>query len=104
MKKKGNGIFIIMLLFGGAFSSCDFLFGSREDPVVDEIFDVGAIDPELVPDRVGYVPILPVWSGFQNPVDVFVGYDQMVYVVDDNGLNILDLKGERHRVIPIPGA
>ena len=28
----------------------------------------------------------------------------MVYVVDDNGLNILDLKGELHRTIYIPGA
>lgn len=83
------------------FSACDFLFGSREDPVVDEIFVQGNIDPNLYQNTVGYVPVLPVWSGFKNPKDVFVGYDEMVYVVDDEGLKILDLTGKLHRTIPV---
>jgi hypothetical protein len=85
-------------------SSCEFLFGSRNDDVVDEIFEEGSIDPELFNEEVGYVPILPFWTGFENPVDVFVGYDQMVYVVDDIGVHVLDQAGTRHRVIEIPGA
>jgi hypothetical protein len=90
---------ILLFLFPG-FISCDFLFGSRHDSQVDEIFEQGRIDPNLVPQNVGYVPILPIWK-FSHPIDVFVGYDEMIYVIDDNGLNILDLKGQIHRTIPI---
>ncbi|RYD72437.1 MAG: hypothetical protein EOP53_21925, partial [Sphingobacteriales bacterium] len=84
--------------------SCGFLLGDKQDETVDEIFEEGAIDPNLVPDAVGYVPILPVWNFFSNPVDVYVGYDEMVYVIDDNGVNILDQKGQLQRTIRIPGA
>ncbi len=97
-------LFILSLLGITFLQSCDFLFGSLTDDEVEQIFEQGKIDPTLSPQSVGYVPILPVWNFFKNPVDVFVGYDEMVYVVDDNGLNILDLKGELHRTIPIPGA
>jgi len=92
---------IISLIF---LSSCDFLFGSREDEVADEIFTDGAIDPDLVPTEVGYVPVLPIWDGFSNPVDVFCGYDEMIYVIDDNGLNVLDQAGVLHDIIPVSGA
>lgn len=84
--------------------SCSFLFGGRDDDTVNEIFEQGAIDPNLNPDNVGYVPVLPIWDGFSNPVDVYVGYDEMVYVVDDNGLNVLDQTGTVYDIIPIPGA
>jgi hypothetical protein len=87
-----------------SLSSCEFMFGTKKNAEVDEIFEQGNIDPNLAPQSVGYVPILPIWDGFQHPVDVFVGYDEMVYVVDDLGLHILDLKGELHRTIAIPGA
>ena len=92
-------LFDLILL--SVFTSCDFLFGSRKDNQVDQIFAQGRIDPNLVPQNVGYVPIMPIWSNFSNPVDIFVGYDEMIYVVDDKGLNILDLKGTLHRIIPI---
>lgn len=85
-------------------ASCDFVFGTRQDKTVDEVFDQGAIDPNLSPDQVGYVPVFPFWDGFSNPVDVYVGYDEMVYVVDDNGLSVLDQTGTVHDVIPIMGA
>ncbi|MEI7803650.1 MAG: hypothetical protein WCI97_13430, partial [Bacteroidota bacterium] len=41
------------------FSSCDFLFGSKKDKTTEDIFKQGAIDPNLVPNQVGYVPLLP---------------------------------------------
>ena len=91
---------IISLLFAG----CDILFGSKEDPVVEEIFEEGSIDPTLIPAEVGYVPVFPFWEGFSAPQDIFIGYDEMVYVVDDEGLKVLDQKGELHRTIFIPGA
>ena len=84
--------------------SCEFLLGSKKDDTVDDIFDQGAIDPNLVPQSVGYVPVLPFFQGFINPVDICVGYDEMIYVVDDNGVNVLDQKGTRYTILPIPGA
>ena len=85
-------------------SSCDFLFGTRKDATTADIFQQGAIDPNLYPSQVGYVPLLPFWKNIPHPVDVYVGYDEMVYVCDDNGLDIFDLKGTLQRNIPIPGA
>lgn len=86
------------------FSSCSALFGSKEDDQVTDVKLQGAIDPNLKVSNVGYVPIFPFFKGFSNPVDVYVGYDELIYVVDDKGLNILDLKGTMAQVIPIPGA
>lgn len=96
--------YILSILALGQLNACNFLFGTREDDTVKEIFEEGAIDPNLYPENVGYVPILPFWSGFDNPVDVYVGYDEMIYVIDDNGVNVLDQTGKIHRVIPIQGA
>lgn len=96
--------FITTTLLFITMNSCDFLFGTREDAVVDEIFEEGAIDPELVQDEVGYVPVLPFWTGFIAPRDIFCGYDEMIYVVDAEGLKILDQTGEIFQTIDIPGA
>lgn len=102
MKKSRHLIFLLLLL--SHISGCTFLFGTREDETVSEIFEQGAIDPSLNPENVGYVPILPFWTGFDQPVDVYVGYDEMVYVVDKNGLNIMDQTGQVFQTIPIEGA
>ena len=96
--------FYLLLLSAIILQSCDFLFGSKDDSVVDEILDQGAIDPNLIPSTVGYVPILPFWNEVSNPVDVYIGYDEMMYVVDDFGLLIFDLKGTKQRSIPFNGA
>ncbi len=96
--------YLPVILIATFLSSCDFLFGTREDEVANEIFEEGAIDPDLIPSEVGYVPVLPIWDGFSNPVDVYCGYDEMVYVIDDNGLNVLDQAGVLHDIISIPGA
>jgi hypothetical protein len=100
--KKVYSITIVLLLL--SLSSCDLLLGKKDDTTVDDIFVQGNIDPNLYPNQVGYLPVLPYWQGFSNPIDVCVGYDEMVYVVDDNGVNILDQKGTRYRAIAIPGA
>lgn len=85
-------------------SSCNFLFGTREDETVNEIFEEGAIDPDLIPSEVGYVPILPFWENFSNPTDIFCGYDEMIYVVDDNGVHVLDQTGKIQNTIALQGA
>lgn len=78
--------------------------GSKDDDQTKQIFEQGRIDPNLVPNKVGYVPLYPFFTNFINPVDVYVGYDEMVYVVDDRGLNVLDQTGKTAQIIPIPGA
>src|SRR5207253_392405 len=90
--------FVCLLL-----SSCDFLFGKKQDDSTQQIFEQGAIDPNLIPNQVGYVPILPYWN-VPNPTDVYVGYDEMIYVIDDNGVEIFDQKGMKQRTISITGA
>ncbi len=39
----------------------------------------------------GYALVQPVWTDFDAPTDVHVGFDEFVYVTDANGLHILDL-------------
>lgn len=90
-------IFIVLVNTG-----CEDIFGKKQDETVEEIFEDGRIDPTLAPQSVGYVPVNPVWDFFSNPKDVFVGYDELVYVADDNGLHVLDQKGDIFKTIDIP--
>ena len=99
--KKNNILFLAIGLLP-LLVSCNFLFGSKKDKQVDDIFKQGKIDPHLVNNQVGYVPIQPIWNNFSSPTDVYVGFDEMVYVTDANGLHILDQKGQEHRLIAIP--
>ncbi|MEI6506976.1 MAG: hypothetical protein WCO54_00730 [Bacteroidota bacterium] len=99
-----NKIYLVVFLFPLFLSGCSAIFGEKNDPQTNQIFQQGAIDPSLVPTAVGYVPIFPFFTNFSHPIDVYVGYDEMVYVIDDNGLNILDQKGTHNAIIPIPGA
>jgi hypothetical protein len=102
------GIIICLVLM----SSCSALFGSKEDDQVNEIFEQGSIDPNLNPSNVGYVPVFPFFQGVTNPVDVYVGYDEFIYIVvlndelnpADNELVILDQKGAIGKRITINGA
>lgn len=86
------------------FASCDTIFGTKSDSTTDEIIDEGNIDPNL--ENVdGYAPVLPFWEGFDGPTDVHVGFDQLVYVTDAQGLHLLDRAdlGPR-QTIPMRGA
>lgn len=87
-----------LAVFAVALSGCDSVFGSKDDAITDEIFDEGQIDPTLV-DEVGYVPLNPFYTQganggpLQRPVDVYVGFDELIYVGDEQGLHVLDLAG-----------
>ncbi|WP_420454650.1 hypothetical protein [Rubrivirga sp.] len=88
---------VLLALVACGLSGCDAVFGSKSDPTTDEIFVEGQTDPTLV-DDVGYVPLNPFYTegfggAFQSPVDVYVGYDEFVYVADERGLHVLDLAG-----------
>ena len=96
--------FLLAVLLSVVLNSCSFLFGSKKDQEVDQVFEQGRIDPNLVPSAVGYVPILPFFTHYINPVDVYVGFDNMLYVCDDLGVHVSDISGREYRVIPIPNA
>ncbi len=79
------------------WTGCDDIFGSKSDPTTEEIFEEGRIDPSLLED-VGYVALQPFYEQgfngpFDHPIDVFVGFDDFVYVLDRSGLHVLDLAG-----------
>lgn len=94
----------ILLISMIAVSSCDAIFGSKSDPITDDIFEQGRQDPNLIVDEVGYAALLPFWSGFDRPTDVYIGYDELVYVTDANGLHVLDRAGREGNFIPLRGA
>lgn len=75
---------LIMLLTG-----CS-LFGDKKNSTVDDVFVQGSIDPNLVPNNVSYVPLYPFINNVRNPLDVFVGYDELIYIVADNDENNID--------------
>jgi hypothetical protein len=94
----------ILLISSIALSSCDAIFGSKSDSITDDIFEQGRQDPNLIVDEVGYAALLPFWSGFDRPTDVYIGYDELVYVTDANGLHVLDRAGREGNFIPLRGA
>lgn len=98
MKKAFRHITALFLLV--SVMAC----GSKEDDQTNAIFEQGRIDPNLIPNKVGYVPMYPYFTNLSHPVDVYVGYDEMVYVVDDRGLNVMDQTGRLIKTIFIPGA
>lgn len=97
--------FILFLIVSSVMlSGCDEIFGTKGDSITDDIFDQGRQDPNLILDEVGYAALLPFWTGFDRPTDVYVGYDQLVYVTDANGLHVLDRAGRVGNFIPLRGA
>ncbi|MBO6576398.1 MAG: hypothetical protein JJ896_16925 [Rhodothermales bacterium] len=98
---------IAPLLLTGLLLGCDDIFGSKSDPVTDEIFEAGRQEPGLI-SEVEYVPLFPFFevgadgAPFDAPQDVYVGYDEFIYVVDGRGLHVLDLSGRPALFLDIP--
>ncbi len=82
---------------------CSDFLGSKSDRITDEIFEEGRQDPTQITDEIGYAA-LPFWSGFTKPTDVFVGFDELVYVTDEIGLHVLDRAGRVSNTIEFNGA
>lgn len=89
-------------------SGCDAIFGTKFDDTTDEIFDEARTDPTQFRE-VEYVPLFPFFTTggdgaqVQAPTDVYVGYDQFIYITDARGLHVLDLAGRPANFIPIEG-
>ena len=97
-------LLLLTLLSALILHSCDDLFGSKDDSTTDEIFEEGRRDPLLAEDVVGYAALLPFWNGFNAPTDVHIGFDELAYVTDSDGLHVLDRAGREFRTIPFDGA
>ncbi|MCB0719542.1 MAG: hypothetical protein KDD65_13930 [Bacteroidetes bacterium] len=88
-------------------TGCD-MFGEKSDPVTDEIFVAGRSDPQLL-DEVEYVPLYPFFTrsasggNFDAPSDVYVGFDEFVYVTDRRGVHVLESSGRPATFYPIDG-
>lgn len=82
------------------------MFGTKQDDTTREIFREGRRDPNLVVDDVGYAALTPFWTGFNQPTSVYVGYDELVYVTDADGVHVLDRAGRRYAngFFPVRGA
>ncbi len=96
MNKMVTRTIITGLLLAVSLWGCDSIFGTKGDETTDEIFEEGRIDPNLVPDDIGYAALLPFWDHFDAPTDVHVGFDELVYVTDRTGLHILDRAGRSY--------
>lgn len=99
---------VIVLGAGVVLSGCDDLLGSKKDLTTDEIFEAGRQEPGLI-SEVEYVPVFPFFTegadgaALDSPQDVYVGYDELIYVVDSRGLHILDRAGRGAAFVDIPG-
>lgn len=102
--KNSVKISVYIAILSVASVGCETIFGSKTDSTTDDIFKVGKIDPALE-NIDGYAPVLPVWSDFDAPTDIHVGFDTFVYVTDAKGVHLLDRADLRPRVtIPLQGA
>ncbi len=97
------GILAMTWLFAG----CD-MFGSKSDVTTDEIFEAGRSDPSLL-DEVEYVPLFPFFTtsatggSFDAPRDVYVGFDEFLYVADMQGIHVLESSGRAATFFPVAG-
>ncbi len=58
-----------------SISSCEDYWGEKTDLSFIEV-------PEYSDRQIAYVPIQPALTGLVEPVDICIGYDQLLYVVD----------------------
>ncbi|MEO8514940.1 MAG: hypothetical protein ABI543_15385 [Ignavibacteria bacterium] len=85
---KHFNLIIIILFSALLFNAC-----ADDDNVNLNDFPIN-IDPGTIGDTT-YIPITPIITGFNEPVDIHFGYDQQIYVADKNNDRIvqLDLAG-----------
>lgn len=78
---KALRIYISILILP-ALISCENYFGTKTDLDFIEI-------PEYTNRDVAYVPIEPALTGFIKPIDICIGYDELIYVVDEASEEII---------------
>ncbi len=93
MKKRWAGLLIATTLLG-----CEGYFGSKTDL---SFIDV----PTYSVRDIAYVPIQPAFGGFVHPSDLCIGFDELLYVVDEATEEIICLNesGAEQGRLTIPG-
>ena len=92
----------LLLSLGAAallfLTGCEGYFGTRTDL---DFIDI----PDYTIREIAYVPIQPEWKGFVRPVDLCVGFDELLYVVDEATEEIicLDEAGRELGRLTVPG-
>ncbi len=79
-------------------SACNGYFGEKTDlDFIDQ--------PDFTNRDVAYVPIQPAWDQFVYPSDVTIGFDELIYVVDEATEQIigLDESGREQGRFSVPG-
>ncbi|TVQ78558.1 MAG: hypothetical protein EA358_04745 [Flavobacteriales bacterium] len=80
------------------FVGCNDFFGDKTD--------LSFIDlPEFTNRDIAYVPIQPAWDQFVYPTDICIGFDELLYVVDEATQQIigLDESGREQGRFSVPG-
>ena len=93
MKRK-----LILIAVAAALTSCEDYFGSKTDLDFIEVPNYGIRE-------IAYVPIQPAFTGFVQPTDICIGFDELLYVVDAGTEEIicLDESGAEQGRFTVPG-
>ncbi len=75
-------IVYIAMIFAFLFSSCGDKIDLSQFPL--------NTDPGTIGDTT-YIPITPIITGFNEPADIYFGYDQQIYVADKNNNRVVQL-------------
>jgi hypothetical protein len=88
----------LLLLFSISLVSCNDYFGEKTNLDFIE-------PPEFDARQAAYVPIQPALTGLNRPVDVFAGFDELIYVVDEATEEIIsfDQSGRELGRTEVPG-
>ncbi|MDA8787943.1 hypothetical protein N9N00_03645 [Schleiferiaceae bacterium] len=89
---------LVMILAAATLVGCEGYFGNKTDL---SFIDV----PTYSVRDIAYVPIQPAFGGFVHPSDLCIGYDELLYVVDEATEEIICLNesGAEQGRITIPG-
>lgn len=86
--------YILLLLF---FVSCEGFLGKKTSTDFLEA-------PNYNDNTVAYVPIQPALTGFVNPTDIVIGFDEQIYIADSGTSKILafDQAGQKTGEFTVP--
>lgn len=76
-----NKLYLLLFLLP-ILSGCDKYFGNKTDLGFIEI-------PTYQPRQIAYVPIQPYITDLERPVDIIIGFDELIYVVDEAAEQII---------------
>ena len=97
MSTKRN--ILVLLFFSVILSACEKPFGDKTDlSFID--------DPNYDEKPIAFVPILPEIKLTGSPVDITVGYDDLIYIADKNAGKVIsfDQSGRKVGEKSIPNA